>query len=114
MFIGTTISEAEVVSQAIPHSRIGSLEASKATHMPACYAGHHPILSMGEKNPAAGPENKLCTPCPRSPGLTPRSPLGYLIVDSLIITARASKLYGKHNPTTGDGGKSDCLNCDTG
>jgi hypothetical protein len=65
-----------------------------------CLAGHHPILSMGGNAQRRGLKTSFVLLCPHSPGLTPRSPLGYLIVDSLIKekTTEADKGYsGFHN-----------------
>jgi hypothetical protein len=52
--------------------------------MVLCLAGHHPVLSIGGNARRQGLKTTFALLCPRSPGLTPRSLLGYLIVDSLI------------------------------
>ena len=50
-----------------------------------CLLGHHPLLSMGENIQRLGLKVTFPLLCPRSPGLGPRSLLGYLIiVDSLV------------------------------
>jgi hypothetical protein len=52
--------------------------------MVLCLAGHHPVLSIGGNARRQGLKTTFALLCPRSPGLTPRSLFGYLIVDSLI------------------------------
>jgi hypothetical protein len=52
--------------------------------MVLCLAGRHPVLSIGGNGRRQGLKTTFALLCPRSPGLTPRSLFGYLIVDSLI------------------------------
>src|SRR5512145_781834 len=59
-------------------------EPFRSGSMVLCLAGHHPVLSIGGNARRQGLKTTFALPCPRSPGLTPRSPFGYSIVDSLI------------------------------
>jgi hypothetical protein len=59
-------------------------EPFRSRSMVLCLAGHHPILSIGGNARRQGLKTTFALLCPRSPGLTPRSLFGYLIVDSLI------------------------------
>jgi hypothetical protein len=59
-------------------------EPFRSRSMVLCLAGHHPVLSIGGNARRQGLKTTFALLCPRSPGLTPRSLFGYLIVDSLI------------------------------
>src|SRR5512145_2890822 len=59
-------------------------EPFRSRSMVLCLAGHHPVLSIGGNARRQGLKTTFALLCPRSPGLTPRSLFGYLIVDSTI------------------------------
>jgi hypothetical protein len=59
-------------------------EPFRSRSMVLCLAGHHPVLSIGGNARRQSLKTTFALLCPRSPGLTPRSLFGYLIVDSLI------------------------------
>jgi hypothetical protein len=53
--------------------------------MGLCLVGHHPIHSEGGYSPGPG-LNVTCTfLCPRSTGLAPRLPHGYLQTNFLVV-----------------------------
>jgi hypothetical protein len=55
---------------------------------------HRPFLSMGENTQRLGLKVTFPLLCPRSPGLGPRSLLGYLIVDCLVSLLMLTKTTG--------------------
>jgi len=57
-------------------------EPFRSRSMVFCLAGHHAILSMGGNAQRRGLKTSFVLLCPRSPGLTPRSLLGYLFLNS--------------------------------
>ena len=52
--------------------------------MGLCLVGHHPVRSKGGDSRRPGQNATSTFMCPRSPGLTPRSPDGYLLMNSLV------------------------------
>ena len=47
--------------------------------------GHHPIRSEGDYSPGPGLNATCMLLCPRSTGLAPRLPYGYLLINSLVV-----------------------------
>ena len=73
-------------------------EPFRSRSMVFCLAGHRPILSLGGNAQGQGLKTRFVLPCPRSPGLTSRSLLGYLLMHSLMTgetTKPEQEIFGE-------------------
>ena len=52
--------------------------------MGLCLVGHHPVHSKGGDSRRPGQNATSTFLCPRSSGLAPRLPYGYLLMNSLV------------------------------